>query len=137
MAFMKAAIAGKDDEQFLSDTENDRSLKANVAAPVMPGNAHPASAAPVEVKSVKTSTALRPAVVAPAGISEEDLPVKPALPRPAPKAPPKPVTGVLPPTLNVKPALTPKAVLVKPTSFEWNKDLMLPKSRLSARLGSR
>ena len=137
MAFMKAAIAGKDDEQFLSDTENDRSLKANVAAPVMPGNAHPASAAPVEVKSVKTSTALRPAVVAPAGISEEDLPVKPALPRPAPKAPPKPVTGVLPPALNVKPALTPKAVLVKPTSFEWNKDLMLPKSRLSARLGSR
>jgi penicillin-binding protein 1A len=103
ITFMKAAIAGKDSERFLSDTEDDKTLKATAESPAMPENAHPAITVPATAKTVKTSTALKPTVVVPAGISEEDLPARPAL-----KKQPKPVTGVLPPRSQVKPALTPK-----------------------------
>jgi penicillin-binding protein 1A len=109
LTFMKAAIAGKDEEQFLSDTEDDKSLKAASEAPRMPASVHPALAVPAGARTVKASTALRPAVVAPAGISEEDLPAKPALKKQA-----NPVTGALPPKSQIKPALAPKATPGKP-----------------------
>jgi penicillin-binding protein 1A len=109
ITFMKAAIAGKDEEKFLSDTEDDRTLKAASEAPGMPANVHPALAVPAGARTVKASTALRPAVVAPAGISEEDLPAKPALKKQA-----NPVTGTLPPKSQIKPALAPKAAPGKP-----------------------
>jgi penicillin-binding protein 1A len=109
ITFMKAAIAGKDEERFLSDTEDDKTLKAASEAPRMPGTAHPALAVPPGARTVKASTVLRPPVVAPAGISEEDLPAKPALKKQA-----IPVTGALPPKSQVKPALAPRAAPGKP-----------------------
>jgi penicillin-binding protein 1A len=39
MAFMKAAIAGKDSEQFLADSEDDKTLKAAAETPAKPGTA--------------------------------------------------------------------------------------------------
>jgi hypothetical protein len=109
MTFMKAAIAGKDSEQFLSDTEDDKTLRATAEPPAVPGAVHPPVAVPAAIKAVKPSTAPRPPVVAPAGISEEDLPAKPAL-----NKQPKPVTGIVPLKSQVKPALTPKAAPAKP-----------------------
>jgi penicillin-binding protein 1A len=109
ITFMKAAIAGKDEEKFLSDTEDDKTLKAASEAPGMPANVHPALAVPAGARTMKASTALRPAVVAPAGISEEDLPAIPALKKQA-----NPVTGALPPKSQIKPALAPKAAPGKP-----------------------
>jgi penicillin-binding protein 1A len=117
MAFMKSAIAGKDDEQFLSDTEGDQRLKASKDVPAPPANTRPVVAAAVEAKAVKSSAAPRPPVAGPAGISEEDLPAKPALSGPALKEQPKPATGILPHNSQVKPAPTPKATPVKPTAF--------------------
>jgi hypothetical protein len=132
MTFMKAAIVGKDGEQFLSDTPDEKTLKAATDTPAVPGNVHPAIAIPAEVKTVKTSIAREPSVVAPAGISEEDLAAKPALDKQ-----PKPVTGVVPPKSQVKPALSPKAPAAKPTALEPNPNSKLPKSQGSARADSR
>jgi penicillin-binding protein 1A len=103
LTFMKAAIAGKDEEKFLSDTEDDKTLKAASEEPRMPAGAHPAVAVspPPAARTVRASTALRPA--APAGISEEDLPAKPISSKPA-----NPVTGALAPKSQPKPALVPK-----------------------------
>jgi penicillin-binding protein 1A len=109
ITFMKAAIAGKDEERFLSDTEDDKTLKAASEAPRMPAQIHPALAVPPGARTVKASTALRPSVVAPAGISEEDLPAKPALKKQA-----NSVTGTLPPKSQIKPALGVKAAPGKP-----------------------
>src|SRR6202041_2492985 len=74
LTFMKAAIAGKDEEKFLSDTEDEKTLKAASEAPGMPANVRPAVAAPPPpaARTVRASTALRPAAAAAAGISEED-----------------------------------------------------------------
>ena len=129
MTFMKAAIAGKDSEQFLSDSEDDKTLKAAAEPPAAPGAVHPAVAVPAAIKTVKPGAAPRPSVVAPAGISEEDLPAKPAL-----KQQPRPVTGVLPPKSQVKPALTPKATPAKPTALQRKQSSKPPKPTLSARL---
>ena len=105
LTFMKAAIAGKDEEKFLSDTEDEKTLKAASEAPGMPANVRPAVAAPPPpaARTVRASTALRPAAAA-AGISEEDLPAKPI-----PSKPARPVTGALPPKSELKPAQVPKA----------------------------
>ena len=106
LTFMKAAIAGKDEEKFLSDTEDEKTLKAASEAPGMPANVRPAVAAPPPpaARTVRASTALRPAAAAAAGISEEDLPAKPI-----PSKPARPVPGALPPKFELKPAQVPKA----------------------------
>jgi penicillin-binding protein 1A len=109
LTFMKAAIVGKDEEKFLSDTEDDKSLKAASEPPRMPANVHPAVAVPAAARTVRASTPLRPAAVAPAGISEEDLPAKPISNKQA-----NPVTGALPPKSEPKPAQAPKAAPGKP-----------------------
>jgi penicillin-binding protein 1A len=132
MTFMKAAIVGKDGEQFLSDTEDDKALKAAAGTPEVPGDVHPVIAVPAEAKTVRTGIALKPSAVAPAGISEQDLPAKPAIEKQR-----KPVTGVLPPKSQVKPALSPKAAPVKPTALQRDQNWKLSKSASSSRLDSR
>jgi penicillin-binding protein 1A len=132
MTFMKAAIAGKDSEQFLSDAEDGTTLKAVAEPPAAPGAVHPAVAIPAAIKTVKPSAAPTHPIVAPAGISEEDLPAKPAL-----KQQPRPVTGVLPPKSQVKPALAPKAAPAKPTALQRKQSSKPPKPTLSAQLGTR
>jgi penicillin-binding protein 1A len=69
MTFMKAAIVGKDNEQFLSDTRDDQTLKANAEAPAKPdaGNATTATPASyaaarmVEARAVDRATSSSPA----------------------------------------------------------------------------
>jgi len=113
MSFMKAAIVGKDDEKFLSDSQDDKTLKAAAETPTAPETAHPAAVVPAAVvpaavKAVKTNTAPRPPVVAPAGIIEEDLPATPAV-----RKQPKPAPGVTPAKPIVKPAMTPRPAPAK------------------------
>ena len=141
MTFMKAAIAGKDGEQFLSDTPDDKTLKAAAEPTANPGGANPPtvpSPAKAEPKIMKTSAALKPSAAPPAGISEKDLAAKPVLPaKAALKDQPKPVTGSVPPKSQVKPAFSPNAAPVKPTALERDQDLKLPRSQISSTLDSR
>jgi penicillin-binding protein 1A len=105
MAFMKAAIAGKDDEQFLSDTEGDRSLKANLVAPAQAGPAGgvdvatPANAAN---RAVKADLATRPAAVAPVVVARPQG-------QPAMKPPAQGPVGVPLARPQVKPAFSPQS----------------------------
>ena len=55
MAVMKTAIAGKDDEQFLGDAENDATRKAEATAPVKPGAKSPAPGTPLPAKANSAS----------------------------------------------------------------------------------
>ncbi len=55
MAVMKTAIAGKDDEQFLGDAENDPTRKAEATAPVKPGAKSPAPGTPLPAKANSAS----------------------------------------------------------------------------------
>ena len=141
MTFMKAAIAGKDGEQFLSDTPDDKTLKAAAEPTANPGGGNPPtvpSPAKAEPKIMKTSAALKPSAAPPAGISEKDLAAKPVLPaKAALKDQPKPVTGSVPPKSQVKPAFSPNAAPVKPTALERDQDLKLPRSQISSTLDSR
>jgi penicillin-binding protein 1A len=68
MAFMRAAIAGKDDERFLGDTPDTQTLKAPGERPGKPAPAKAAAKPPV-----KPALSLQPAPVKPQAI------VKPAV----------------------------------------------------------
>ena len=125
MTFMKAAIVGKDDEQFLSDTPDDKSLKAAAEPAAQPGLSNPATGAPrpdanalTSKTSVEVRTSREPHLtpiskeasaqsqVKPSTNAPGKLQVKPAL---APQlAPAKPAQG--------KPAATVKPAMVQPTS---------------------
>jgi penicillin-binding protein 1A len=110
MAFMKAAIVGKDDEQFLSDAEDDRSLKANAEAPAHPGATNGVDiATPVDAaaRAVKASVVLKPAAIAtPAGARPQGQPaVGPSV---------QPAVGVAPARPQVKPATSPQFAPTKP-----------------------
>jgi penicillin-binding protein 1A len=98
MTFMKAAIAGKDTEQFLSDSRDNESLKASAEAPVRPGAVR-ASPHPVSAKPVKAGVVVKPAV--PAKIVETDI-----MPSAA-KSPAKAYAGGVPSKAAVKPAQAP------------------------------
>jgi penicillin-binding protein 1A len=98
MTFMKAAIAGKDTEQFLSDSRDNESLKASAEAPVRPGAVR-ASPHPVSAKPVKAGVVVKPAV--PAKIVETDI-----MPSAA-KSPAKASAGGVPSKAAVKPAQAP------------------------------
>jgi penicillin-binding protein 1A len=68
MTFMKAAIAGKDSERFLSDSEDDQTLKAAAEAPTKPGAAigKPASLLdPATAKPIKAGTLIKPSTLTP------------------------------------------------------------------------
>jgi penicillin-binding protein 1A len=109
MAFMKAAIAGKDDEQFLSDAEDDRSLKASAVAPTKPGAAggvDVATPADAAVRAVKTSVVSRPAAATPS-----------AGPRPQAQTAVRPLAepSLAPARPSVKPAYSPQSAPAKAT----------------------
>jgi penicillin-binding protein 1A len=95
MNVMRAAIAGKDDEQFLGDEEDGRQNPAlENAAGSAPGDLAPGKPAPASLAAAKPTTAVQSAA------SPAALRVKPALPAQLPaKQPP------LHPALIVKPAL--------------------------------
>jgi penicillin-binding protein 1A len=73
MAFMKAAIVGKDSEQFLSDSEDDKTLKAAVETPAKPGEVV-APTVQENAKAVKAIALVKAAIPTP--ISE--APAKPS-----------------------------------------------------------
>ena len=112
MTFMKAAIAGKDGEQFLSDSEDSQTLKAPAESPAKPGASN-GSVAPAPItaiaKPVNTSSVAGPAAhvgVAPTGTK----PPSPSVGKP-PGAPPP---GAAPTKPQVKPAMPPQSTLPRP-----------------------
>jgi penicillin-binding protein 1A len=107
MTFMKAAIAGKDGEQFLSDTPDDKALKAAAEPPANPGGASTTEAAAsgdAKPRAVKASVETKPA--APASSS-------PATAKASTQSAVKP-SGTAPAKLQVKPAMAPQFAPAKP-----------------------
>ena len=107
MTFMKAAIAGKDGEQFLSDTPDDKALKAAAEPPANPGGASTTEAAAsgdAKPRAVKASVETKPA--APASSS-------PATAKASTQSAVKP-SGTAPAKLQVKPAMAPQLAPAKP-----------------------
>ena len=88
MTFMKAAIAGKDGEKFLSDERDEEPMKASAETPGKPGSG-------ADAKAVKTSSEAKPGT---GGSSS---------PQPGVKAVPKPGSGATPVKPAVKPAIVP------------------------------
>jgi penicillin-binding protein 1A len=104
MAFMKAAIAGKDSEQFLADSEDDKTLKAAAETPAKPGTAV-SHVDDENAKPVKTSASVREAPPAPTLPANTQTPVKPQVkPALTPKlsAPAKPANKVKPAMVQSK-----------------------------------
>jgi penicillin-binding protein 1A len=110
MTFMKAAIVGKDDEQFLSDTPDDQTLKAAVDAPANSGASNGAAVsrlADATARAVKTSVAARPAAAVAQGGAKPEVQsgIKPLA---------HPYPGAAPARPQVKPALSPQFAPAKP-----------------------
>jgi hypothetical protein len=103
---MRAAIAGKDDEQFLADEKDYPALKAAATPPVRPGSV-PASSLPAP--GAKINAAVKQSSAPPAAVPQ----AKPAAP---PLARPKPQTSAapFPTTPQAKPAILPQTAPVKP-----------------------
>jgi penicillin-binding protein 1A len=120
MTFMRAAIAGKDSEQFLMDSQEDNRLQAGVVAPVKPDAAEIASApTPAAIaRPVRTDVGTRP--VAPARLT---APRGKSVVRTGVMAPILPVAGTTPSKSLVKPALslqsapTRAGVRIKPAAY--------------------
>ena len=111
ITFMRAAIVGKDSEQFLMDTPEDNSLQAGVAAPAKPGAANAASApasAVAAAKPVRVGVAVRP--VSPATLA---VPRGRSVAETRVVAPILPAAGATPSKSQVKPALGPQPALAK------------------------
>ncbi|HXR37535.1 MAG TPA: PBP1A family penicillin-binding protein [Terracidiphilus sp.] len=114
MTFMKAAIAGKDGEKFLSDSEDSQALKAAAEAPAKPGAGNGAAAPPpvaAMAKPVKTSPVVGPAAhvgLAPAGVK----PPGTAAGKPAGV----PAEGAAPPKPQVKPAILLQSAPTRPAA---------------------
>jgi penicillin-binding protein 1A len=107
ITFMRAAIAGKDTEQFLSDSPDDLRLKAEVAPPVKPGAAHAAAAPPPAIataKAPKTGIVAKPAMHATMA-----APGTRSVAQSAVLAPVMPTAGVTPSRSKVKPAISPQS----------------------------
>jgi len=90
LTWMRAAIVGKDDEQFLGDEQESQMLKAAAEVPAKPGEPRTVAS---PGKPVKATTATKP----------------PVTPDPAKKPIAKPVVKPM-----VKPALSPQPVTGKP-----------------------
>jgi penicillin-binding protein 1A len=87
MTFMKQAIAGKDNEQFLVDSSDPGSLKASATIPPRATRAHPPTApAATPPTSANPSHAPSSALAAPTSKPKPAPAVKPAL-RPATTSP--------------------------------------------------
>jgi penicillin-binding protein 1A len=107
MTFMKAAIVGKDSEQFLSDTPDDKTLKAATDTPGNPGGTGPSAAAlPADASPSKTGLELRPSGEPHLTPISKEASAK-SLVKPSTNAPGK---------LQVKPALAPQFAPAKPTT---------------------
>ncbi len=92
MTWMKAAIAGKDDEQFLGDENESTMLKAAVAAPA---TAVPVAAVKLPVKAALPHTAAKPIAQSVSKSTKVKSPrVKPALLQPS--GPTRPAAQVMP-----------------------------------------
>jgi penicillin-binding protein 1A len=76
MTFMRAAIAGKPDEQFPGDEENTRMMKAAAALPANPGSAKTAPFS--SNRPLMPVTAAKPSSSSPAAIAPTRLPSQPA-----------------------------------------------------------
>jgi penicillin-binding protein 1A len=128
MTFMKQAIAGKDNEQFLVDSSEDGALKASATIPPRATPGHRAISGLSGAKGIvhPTVIGLRPVIASPAGVAGrstvdgsgrtpnsgltapyKSLIVKPAL-RPADNAPSQTHPPIQPPKSAVKPALPPR-----------------------------
>jgi hypothetical protein len=108
MTFMKAAIVGKDDEQFLSDTLDDQTLKANAEEPAKQDAGNAATATPTNnaaARIVKTRT--------PVGTASS-APVTPSRVEPTTQFAMKPLRGPSRAKPQVKPAFSPRSVPAKP-----------------------
>ncbi|MGD0631151.1 MAG: PBP1A family penicillin-binding protein [Terracidiphilus sp.] len=108
MAFMKAAIAGKDGEQFLSDTPDEKTLKAAAEPTANPGGASTTATVPsADAKSgtVKTSVEMKPVVPASIPLVAEKVSAQPVV---------KP-SGGAPANQQVKPAMAPQVSPAKST----------------------
>ena len=132
MTVMRAAIAGKDNEQFLSDSPESGSVKAAAEMPAKPGAASTATASKADfppgnrgrsnaaagppTARPATGTAARPgnvnAVNKPAPFPHAPV-VKPAV-QPALKPPAKPATPPGAFKAQVKPAFPPEAAVERP-----------------------
>jgi penicillin-binding protein 1A len=115
MTFMKQAIVGKDNEQFLVDAEDEGSLKASATVPpkTLPGHTPAATlldpgaiATPAHAHSAKLAGPGTPPKSAPAAQSPSQI-VKPALPT-AHAPSPQTHTAPQPANPSVKPALPPQ-----------------------------
>ena len=118
MTFMKAAIAGKDGERFLSDSEDSQTMKAAAEKPAKPGAAGGAAAPPTGAVAglLKASVATKPLA-----------PANPALPGAKPggssagKAPVPPATGAVPAKPVIKSAMPRQATPPRPAPAQPEK----------------
>jgi penicillin-binding protein 1A len=106
MTFMRAAIAGNDDERFLGDEPGNQLLKASVAPLANPALA-PAGLPPVKPVKLNAPTRL------PAAPSTAGPAAKPPSP-PAAKPPVRVAAAASAPTPKVKLALPPQPVATRP-----------------------
>jgi penicillin-binding protein 1A len=111
MTFMRAAIAGKDDEKFLGDEKDDTTLKAFLEPPAKPGAPAKTGTSIAAAKQPAVSQTTSP----PAGAAKANGVASP--PRtptsPAPTARPQTQPAVKP---AVRPALSPQFAPVKPAA---------------------
>jgi len=108
MTFMKAAIVGKDDEQFLSDTRDDQTLKASAEAPAKPDAGNATTATPANdaaARIVKTRAAVGTA---------SSAPVIPPRVKGTTQFAVKPLSARSPAKPQVKPAFSPRSAPAKP-----------------------
>ena len=76
MTWMRAAIAGKDDEQFLADEQEDQTLKADATQPGKPGAPAKPGSPPAAVAAARLVNASAPVV--PGAPVKVAVPLKPA-----------------------------------------------------------
>jgi penicillin-binding protein 1A len=110
MTFMKQAIAGKDNEQFLVDSSDEGTLKASATIPARTTPIHASTAVVPSATGVVRPTRIAAPRAAPKSNPTpppSSLTVKPALPT-ATKAQPQPRPPTQPTKSQVKPALPPQ-----------------------------
>jgi len=113
MAVMKAAIVGKDSEQFLSDTKDSQTLEAAAQTPAKPGTASAAPAVPIAkavAKPVNAGALVRAAAMGPVAAPGAKTPGLAAVNGAAGK----PALNTAPVKPKVKPAGMPQAAPAKP-----------------------
>jgi penicillin-binding protein 1A len=109
MTFMRQAIAGKDNEQFLGDAADDKTLKASAAIPTTLAPSHAPTAASAGHGSAFSTAVARPAspLKSASNTSSSSLIVRAAL-RPANNPTTKTRPAIPPAKSQVKPALPPQ-----------------------------